>query len=59
YAHPAAFSGKTFRLRHEMKRLSDGAPLVTGEVVAVVLDLATRKTVALPATLCAGATDAG
>ncbi|PSM17351.1 thioesterase family protein [Nitratireductor sp. StC3] len=51
YARPSAFSGKTFRLRHEMKRLSDGASLVTGEVVAVVLDLQTRKSVALPATL--------
>ncbi|MVA95670.1 thioesterase [Nitratireductor sp. CAU 1489] len=57
YARPAAFSGKTFMMRHEMKRLSDGAPLVTVEVVAVILDLETRKTVALPATLGPDATD--
>lgn len=40
--------GKTLRLRHEMVRLQDGEPLVTAEIVAVVLDHATRRTVELP-----------
>ncbi|QDZ00687.1 acyl-ACP thioesterase [Nitratireductor mangrovi] len=50
YSLPSAFSGKTFHLRHEMKRMADGAPLVTGEIIAVILDLKTRKTVPLPET---------
>lgn len=50
YSKPTGFSGKTFVLRHELKRLADGAPIVTGEVVAVVMNLATRKTVPLPDT---------
>ncbi len=48
FSVPSAPSGKTFRLRHEIVRLSDNAPIATGEVVSVVLDLAARKTVALP-----------
>lgn len=50
YSRPAPLSAKTFLLYHELKRLSDGAPIVTGEVVAVVMNLATRKTVPLPDT---------
>lgn len=45
---PSAVSAKAFSLRHELSRLSDGAPVVTGEVIAVVMDLATRRTVPLP-----------
>ncbi|WP_157018664.1 acyl-CoA thioesterase [Mesorhizobium xinjiangense] len=50
YSVPSTPGGKTFRLRHEIVRFCDNAPIATGEVVAVVLDLTTRKTVALPQT---------
>ncbi|MBZ0164385.1 MAG: acyl-ACP thioesterase [Notoacmeibacter sp.] len=40
---------KLLRLYHELVRAKDGAALATGEVVALVLDLKTRKSVALPA----------
>lgn len=45
---PSAVSAKAFALRHELTRLADGAAIATGEVIAVVMDLATRKTVHLP-----------
>lgn len=40
---------KLLHLYHELVRASDGAALATGEVVALVLDLKSRKSVALPA----------
>jgi acyl-CoA thioester hydrolase len=40
--------GKTMGLHHEMIRLSDGAPVLTADVVAVILDLATRRSVVPP-----------
>ncbi len=48
YSLPARSGGKTINLRHELVRFGDEAPVVTGEVVAIVLDLSTRKTVPLP-----------
>ncbi len=48
YSLPSRSGGKTLYLRHELVRLGDEEPLVTGEVVAVLLDLATRRTVAMP-----------
>ena len=50
YSRAMAGTGKTVRLHHEMVRASDHAPVVTGEVVALVMDLATRKAVPLPDT---------
>ena len=40
--------GKALQLHHEITRNSDGAPVATGQVVAVILDLKTRKSVAMP-----------
>lgn len=48
YTMPAASSGKTVTLHHELVRLSDGLPLATGKVVALILDLSTRRPTALP-----------
>lgn len=39
---------KTMMLHHEMTRLSDGTPLATAEVVAVIVDLKTRRSVEIP-----------
>ena len=40
--------GKALQLHHEITRLADGAPVATAQVVAVILDLATRKSVNMP-----------
>ena len=40
--------GKALQLHHEITRFSDGAPVATAQVVAVILDLKTRKSVAMP-----------
>jgi acyl-CoA thioester hydrolase len=40
--------GKAMGLHHEMIRLADGTPVLTAEVVAVILDLATRRSVLPP-----------
>ncbi len=39
---------KLLRLHHELVRAGDGAALASAEVIALVLDLKTRKSVALP-----------
>lgn len=39
--------GKTIRLHHELIRATDGMPVASGEVVGLVMDLATRKSVKL------------
>ena len=54
YSRALAGTGKTVRLHHEMVRASDHAPIVTCEVVALVMDLATRKAVPLPETALRG-----
>lgn len=43
-------SGKTVRLHHELVRAGDHVAIATGEVVALVMDLQTRKSVPLPET---------
>ncbi|MEX0404486.1 thioesterase family protein [Aquibium sp. LZ166] len=48
YSLPLRPGGKTLHLRHELVRLGDGKPIATGEVVAILLDLSTRRTVPLP-----------
>jgi len=41
-------SGKIIHLRHEMIDAATGEPCITGDVAALVMDLATRKSVTLP-----------
>lgn len=48
HSRPILTGGKALRLHHEISRFRDGAPVVTAEVVAVILDLATRRSVAAP-----------
>lgn len=48
YSLPTRSGGKTLHLRHELVRFGDEAPVVTGEVIAVVLDLSTRRSVPPP-----------
>lgn len=40
---PAEITGRTIRLHHELVRAADHSPLATLEVVAMLLDLSTRK----------------
>ncbi|MFP1632887.1 thioesterase family protein [Zhengella sp. ZM62] len=40
-------ASKTIRLHHELFRATDGMPVASGEVVGLVMDLATRKSVKL------------
>ncbi|MEX0345241.1 MAG: thioesterase family protein [Rhizobiaceae bacterium] len=40
---------KTIKLRHELVRQTDMEPVASGEVLALILDLETRKSVELPA----------
>ena len=42
-----AGKGKTIRLHHEIIRATDKAPIASGEVVGLVMDLKTRKSVRL------------
>ncbi|PHP65465.1 hypothetical protein CSC94_19100 [Zhengella mangrovi] len=39
--------GKTIRLHHELIRATDGLPIASGEVIGLVMDLTTRKSVRL------------
>lgn len=48
HSRPIALTGKIIRFRHELIRTSDGRSVASGEVVALVLDLKTRKAVAMP-----------
>lgn len=48
HSRPIALSGKIIRFRHELIRTSDEQSVASGEVVALVLDLNTRKAVAMP-----------
>ena len=48
YSVPEAMGRKTLRLHHELVRASDGAALMTSEVVALIMDLGTRKVVQIP-----------
>lgn len=48
YSRPIALTGKTIRFRHELVRTADSQSVASGEVVALVLDLKTRKAVAMP-----------
>lgn len=48
HSRPILTGGKALQLHHEMSRFPDGAPIATAQVVAVILDLATRKSVAMP-----------
>ena len=54
YSAPTAIEGKTVRLRHEILRL-DGEAVATSEVIALVIDLASRKSVPMPRFAAAGA----
>ena len=52
----ATVSGrKTLTLHHELVRLGDDAPLATAEVIAVVMDLASRRTVEMAPLTAEGA----
>lgn len=48
YTAPARAGEKTVKLRHEMVRASDGEAIASAEVVALILDLKKRKSIALP-----------
>ena len=48
HSRPLALTGKTIRFRHELIRTSDECSVASGEVVALVLDLKSRKAVAMP-----------
>lgn len=48
YSVPRINGAKTVLLRHEMVRLADREPIASGEVVALVLDLKTRRSQPLP-----------
>jgi acyl-CoA thioester hydrolase len=54
HSRPAPTGGKALQLHHEISRFPDGAPVVTAQVVAVILDLATRRSVAMPNVAAAG-----
>lgn len=49
YSVPSASTGRTVTLRHEIVRMTEGTAIASGEVVALILDLATRKATRLPA----------
>ena len=55
HSRPIPQGGKTMQLHHEITRFTDGAPIATAQVVAVILDLKTRKSVAMPMAGPAGA----
>ncbi|OXT01664.1 hypothetical protein B7H23_01470 [Notoacmeibacter marinus] len=40
--------GKTIRLRHEIRRATDGVPIASAEVVSLLIDQERRKAVSLP-----------
>ena len=44
---------KTFTFRHQVSDMKSGQPLYSGAVTALLLDLAARKTVELPASISA------
>lgn len=48
YSAPTAATGRTVTLRHEIVRAADDRPVASAEVVALILDLSTRRPVALP-----------
>lgn len=45
---PRVSGARTVALRHEIVRESDGAAIASSEVIALILDLTTRKATALP-----------
>jgi acyl-CoA thioester hydrolase len=53
YSAPVACSGKTVTLHHELVRLETGEPVASGRVVALILDLTTRRPTELPAPVVA------
>ncbi|RST87087.1 thioesterase [Aquibium carbonis] len=55
HSHAVPTGGKALQLHHEITRFADGAPVATAQVVAVILDLTTRKSVAMPLAGSAGA----
>ena len=55
HSRSVATGGKALQLHHEITRYLDGAPVATGQVMAVILDLRTRKSVAMPTAGPAGA----
>lgn len=48
YSYPSGVGGKTVTLHHELVRLSDGAALASCAVVALIVDLKTRRATGLP-----------
>ena len=55
HSRPIPGGGKAMQLHHEITRFADGAPVATAQVVAVILDLTSRKSVAMPMAGPAGA----
>lgn len=53
YSAPVACSGKTVTLHHELVKLATGEPVASGKVVALILDLTTRRPTELPASVVA------
>ena len=54
YSRPVAVSGKTIRFRHELVAGGDSRPVASGEVIGLVFDLTTRKSVDMPEIANAG-----
>lgn len=48
HSRPIMTGGKAMQLHHEITRFPDGAPVATAHVMAVILDLTTRRSVAMP-----------
>src|SRR5690606_42079457 len=49
YSVPSVCGERTVKLRHEIVRAGDCAAIASGEVIALILDLSTRKATRLPA----------
>ncbi len=54
YSKAETAGGKTMKLRHELVRQTDMEPVASGEVLALILDLETRKSVELPTDIMKG-----
>lgn len=48
-----ASNGKTIRLRHEIKRATDGVPIASAEVISLLIDQDRRKAIDLPEEIAA------
>lgn len=54
YSRVGPAQGKAIPLQHHLYRMPDGLPVARADVTALLIDMTTRKTVALPATVQQG-----